>query len=234
MVAIILAGGFGTRLRSVVSDKPKVLALVAGKPFLLLLVNYLKGQGITRFIFSLGYMHGQVEDFLKENFPSLQYDVIVEDEPLGTGGAIKLCLEQVEEESVLIANGDTFFHLNIPAFANYHNSKNADCSMALTPCSNFDRYGSVLLDDEQRIIEFVEKKYCDFGLINTGLVLLNVPRVKSMLDEKTGSFSFEADFLTKELKEINVYGYPSESYFIDIGIPEDFDKAQTQLSFLQN
>ena len=232
MEAIILAGGFGTRLRSVVSDKPKVLAMVAGKPFLFLLINYLQRQGITRIVFSLGYLFEQVESFLSENYPSLDYVTIVEDEPLGTGGAIKLCLQHVQSDNVLIVNGDTFFDLDLPGYFKNHINKDADCSIALTPCSNFDRYGSVLLDNEQRIIEFVEKKYCSYGLINTGLILLKVARIKSMLENREAPFSFEADFLAKELENVLVVGHISDGYFIDIGIPEDFTKAQSQLSYL--
>ena len=113
MQAIILAGGFGTRLQTVVKQVPKPLAPISGKPFLFWLITYLQQQGVTNFIFSLGYLHNQVEDFLKEEFPNLSYECVIEKEPLGTGGAIKFCLTKTNEQDIIIVNGDTFFNLNI-------------------------------------------------------------------------------------------------------------------------
>lgn len=229
MQAIILAGGFGTRLRTVINEKPKVLAPISGKPFLFWLISYLKQQGITQFIFSLGYLHNQVEDFLENEFPDLQYDCLVETEPLGTGGAIKYCLSKAINDDILIVNGDTFFNLNIKQFTEFYQNSQADCCIALTPMRNFDRYGLVLVDKDNNILEFNEKKYCEEGLISTGVLLLK----KSVFFNKTvdfaENFSYEKDFLQPNISQIKLTGYIAAGYFIDIGIPEDYHKADREM-----
>ncbi|MDI9364560.1 MAG: nucleotidyltransferase family protein [Flavobacterium sp.] len=229
MQAIILAGGLGTRLRSVINQQPKVLAPVAGKPFLYWLITYLQKQGVNNFVFSLGYLHEQVELFLMDEFPALNYQVVIEDEPLGTGGAIKLCLNFCNEEDIILANGDTFFELDIDAFYRNFIETSSNCSIALTPMQHFDRYGSVTITNENIITEFNEKRYCETGLINTGLVLFK----KSVFEAKTSSvgnkFSFEKDFIEPNISNLKVTGFITGGYFIDIGIPEDYQKAQTEL-----
>jgi D-glycero-alpha-D-manno-heptose 1-phosphate guanylyltransferase len=232
MQAIILAGGLGTRLRSVIKEQPKALAPVAGKPFLYWLIAYLQKQGVTNFVFSLGYLHEQVELFLKNEFPTLNYQTVVENEPLGTGGAIKLCLNFCSDDAILLANGDTFFDLDIDAFYRNFIETAADCSIALTPMQHFDRYGSVTITSNNIITEFNEKQYCETGLINTGLVLFK----KSIFESKTSSagekFSFEKDFIEPNISNLKVTGYIASGYFIDIGIPEDYQKAQTEIKSL--
>src|SRR5258708_23714306 len=104
--AIILAGGLGTRLRDTVPDLPKCMATVAGRPFLFYVINYLRSQGVEKFIFSLGYMHEAIEEYLKDQFSTLNYQCSIEDEPLGTGGAIQLALSKANSKQVIIANGD--------------------------------------------------------------------------------------------------------------------------------
>lgn len=236
MQAIILAGGLGTRLRSVVQDQPKVLAPVAGKPFLYWLITYLQKQGVTKFIFSLGYLHEQVELFLENEFSTLNYLVVIENEPLGTGGAIKLCLSFCEDEDILLANGDTFFELNIESFYKNFIETSSDCSIALTSMQHFDRYGSVTITNDNIITEFNEKQYCESGLINTGLVLFK----KSVFESKTNSicekFSFEKDFIEPNISNLKIRGYIANGYFIDIGIPQDYQKAQVEIEslFLSN
>jgi D-glycero-alpha-D-manno-heptose 1-phosphate guanylyltransferase len=226
MEAIILAGGFGTRLRSVVADRPKALAEIAGKPFLHFLVEYYQSIGVTKFLFSVGYLHAQVTEFLKEYFPQLSYQVVVEDEPLGTGGAIRLCLESATSSDVLIINGDTFHELDLEQYLNFHLTNSAACSIAIKPMTNFDRYGSVVIDEFSRIIKFNEKQHCASGLINTGVILANLHVIRKMLQNLPNSFSFEREFLQTQLSSIPIFGFLSQGYFIDIGIPEDFLKAQ--------
>ena len=230
MQAIILSGGLGTRLQNVVKNQPKTLAPVAGKPFLYWLIIYLQKNSVTNFIFSLGYLHEQVEQFLADEFPNLSYVSVIENEPLGTGGAIKLCLIHCKYENIMMVNGDTFFELDIVAFYNAFNSSNADCSIALTPMQNFNRYGSVTLNDENIITQFNEKKHCESGLINTGIVMFK----KEMFFQKTNHlpnrFSFEKDFLEPNISTLKVTGYIANGYFIDIGIPEDYQKAQSEIA----
>lgn len=236
MQAIILAGGLGTRLRSVVNDLPKALASVAGKPFLYWLITFLQNQGVTNFIFSVGYLHEHIDVFLKEQFPKLNCQIVVENEPLGTGGAIKLCLGFCNDEDIMLVNGDTFFDLKIEAFYRNFIETSSDCSIALTQMLHFDRYGSVTITSENVITEFNEKQYCESGLINTGLVLFR----KSVFEQKANllpeKFSFEKDFIEPNISILKVTGYIADGYFIDIGIPEDYQKAQIEIEtlFLSN
>ncbi|MFY7965743.1 MAG: nucleotidyltransferase family protein [Chitinophagaceae bacterium] len=229
MQAIILAGGFGSRLQAVVKEVPKPLAPISGKPFLFWLITHLKKNGVTSFIFSLGYLHHQIEDFLKEEFPNLNYDCVVEKEPLGTGGAIKLCMQKVTSKDALIINGDSFFNLNIKAFFQFYQSTNSSCSIALTEMHNFDRYGSVTIDKQNIIHQFNEKKYCEKGLINTGILIFNKDVFEKKTEHFPPNFSYEKDFLEPNISQIKVTGYIAAGYFIDIGIPEDYYKANREL-----
>lgn len=229
MQAIILAGGFGTRLQTVVKEVPKPLAPIGGKPFLYWLITHLQKNGVTSFIFSLGYLHHLSEDFLATEFPSLNYQCVVENEPLGTGGAIKLCLQNTLEKQVLIVNGDSFFNLSINGFYNNYIQTKSDCTIALKPMQNFDRYGSVEIDSNNRVTQFNEKKHCEDGLINTGILIFN----RNVFLEKTShlplNFSYEKDFLEPNMQSLKVSGYIAAEYFIDIGIPEDYYKADKEL-----
>ncbi|MGZ5192061.1 MAG: sugar phosphate nucleotidyltransferase, partial [Flavisolibacter sp.] len=225
--AIILAGGLGTRLREAVPDLPKAMAPVAGKPFISFVIDHLRMQGIDRFIFSLGYKHEIVESYLKEQYPTLDYVTVVESEPLGTGGAILLALEKTKTNHVLIANGDTLFKIELEEVLLIHQSKNASCTLSLKPMTDFERYGVVETDTEGKIISFKEKQFYKNGLINGGVYLVNKPKfISHSFPEK---FSFEKEYLEKYFAEEKFYGVVQDNYFIDIGIPEDFNKAQKDL-----
>jgi D-glycero-alpha-D-manno-heptose 1-phosphate guanylyltransferase len=226
--AIILAGGLGTRLRSVVADLPKCMAPVNGKPFLAYVIQYLQQQGIERFVFSLGYMREPIIDFLNKEFPSLIFTTSLEDEPLGTGGAIKQALTFAEGENILVTNGDTLFKIHVNEVAAIHNETVADCTLSLKPMNNFDRYGVVVTDTSGKITSFKEKQFYESGLINGGVYILNK---KSFLSEDLPQkFSFEKDYLEKYFATRKMYGIEQQQYFIDIGIPEDYAKAQSELS----
>lgn len=224
--AIILAGGMGTRLRSVVDDRPKVMAMVRGYPFLAYLIHYLQQQGIVHFIFSVGYMHESIENFLSENYRPLSYSIALEDEPLGTGGAIKLACSYGQEKQILVCNGDSYFAVDIPKLAALHESKEALCTLSLKPMQHFDRYGTVELNSDQSIRQFREKQACESGFINGGVYALNRGRfLASPLPQK---FSFENDFLRNLTGDEppQLYGMIQDVFFIDIGIPEDYERAQ--------
>lgn len=224
--AIILAGGLGTRLRDSVPDLPKCMALVAGRPFLFYVINYLRSQGIEKFFFSLGYKHEAIEEYLQSQFSTLSYETVIEDEPLGTGGAIKLACSKTSEKNVLITNGDTLFKINADELVKIHNDNLADVTLALKPMTDFDRYGIVEIDEGSLITKFREKQFCKQGNINGGVYLLNVSSF--IKNEWPTVFSFEKDFL--ETGRFRLYGSVQNEYFIDIGIPEDFNKAQIELS----
>jgi D-glycero-alpha-D-manno-heptose 1-phosphate guanylyltransferase len=226
--AIVLAGGLGTRLSPVVPDLPKCLAPVAGKPFLQYLLDHCRREGIREFIFALGYRSEAVESFLKTSLQS-GYRLSVEKEPLGTGGAIKLACAKSAGGQVMVFNADSFFGIGLEAFSQFHEERQADCTLALKPMSDFARYGSVELDGNGAVTGFREKEQTAFGFINAGVYALNSARFqRESLPEK---FSFEQDYLQALLNRRKILGMVSEEYFIDIGVPEDYRLAQTQLPF---
>ena len=225
--AIILAGGLGTRLRSTVPDLPKCMAPVAGRPFLSYVIDYLRMQGIERFIFSLGYRWGLIEEFLQKECPTLDYTSIIEEEPLGTGGGIRLAIEKANSNNVLVANGDTLFKIQSKELFQTHIDNGSECTLALKAMHDFDRYGVVEMNDKGRILSFKEKQFYPSGLINGGIYILNKERfLARQLPQK---FSFEKDYLEPFCTEAPFYGFVQEGYFIDIGIPEDYQRAQSEL-----
>jgi D-glycero-alpha-D-manno-heptose 1-phosphate guanylyltransferase len=227
--SIILAGGLGTRLRDTVPDLPKCMAPVNGQPFLSYVIRHLLSQGIEKFIFSLGYKHEIIEDFLNTQFPTIDYQCCIEEEPLGTGGAIRFACEKTTEKNVLVLNGDTLYKIDAASLYKSHTDHSALCSIALKPMNNFERYGVVEIDSNNVVRKFKEKQFYQSGLINGGVYLLNAASfLQKSFPQK---FSFEKDFLEKEYPNNNIYGFIQDSYFIDIGIPEDYQKAQDELKY---
>lgn len=225
--AIILAGGLGTRLSGTVPDLPKCMAPVAGRPFLFYVINALRMQGVEQFVFSLGFRHEVIEAYLEAQFPTLKYVCTIEDEPLGTGGAIRLACSMVQDDSVLVVNGDTLFRADLFALANLHIQSGAECTLALKPMQDFDRYGVVETDASGRVTSFLEKQYYAHGHINGGVYLLRTGSfLQQIWPEK---FSFEKDYLEQQYREGKIFALASEGYFIDIGIPEDYYRAQDEL-----
>ncbi len=226
--AIILAGGLGTRLREAVPDLPKCMAPVAGRPFLFYVINYLRLQGIEQFIFSLGYKHEVIEAYLQGHFPTLKYTVVIEEEPLGTGGAIQLACSKAENKQVVVVNGDTLYKADLHAAYLFHIHHMAECTLLLKPMQQFDRYGVVELEDGYLVKQFSEKKYYESGNINGGIYILD--KNKFLDEEFPEKFSFEKQYLEQFYSRRRIYGLVQDAYFIDIGIPEDFSRAQTEFS----
>jgi D-glycero-alpha-D-manno-heptose 1-phosphate guanylyltransferase len=222
--AIILAGGFGTRIQSVVSDVPKPMAPVAGKPFLLYLIQSLEKQGVGRIILAVGYKRESIVTYFGNKFGSAELFYSVEEEPLGTGGGIRKALEMAEENEVLVINGDTYFDLGIKDLMDFHRQGSFDLTMSLKPMENFDRYGTVVTDHNNKVIGMAEKQPSSKGLINGGVYVIK----KSLLNKfpLNTKFSFETEVLEKEINNIEIGAFISDGYFIDIGIPEDYAKAQ--------
>jgi D-glycero-alpha-D-manno-heptose 1-phosphate guanylyltransferase len=225
MEAIILAGGFGKRLRSVVNDLPKPMAPLDGRPFLSYLFTYLKTQSVSKFIISCGYKHEIIEKYFGSCVESIPLVYSVEDQPLGTGGAIKKALTFCSDEHVIVLNGDTFFPVDLTAMMNQHLSRGAAVTIALKNMANFDRYGTVTVEAE-RVVAFIEKKPCSSGYINGGTYIVKRDLFQGL--ELPPRFSFEADFLTGFLQRFTMTGFVSNGYFIDIGIPEDYEKAKIE------
>ncbi len=232
--AIILAGGMGTRLRPVVSDVPKCMAAIGNKPFIHYLIEFLKQKSIEHFIFSVGYLHATIEEYLSSNYKELNYSISMETAPLGTGGAIKLATTKTRDENVLVCNGDTFYDVDIKKLSEFHFEKKAACTLSLKRMKNFDRYGVVELNEDCSIKIFKEKQFYKQGLINGGVYALNTQNfIEGSLPQK---FSFEKDYLEKKVLVSNhhIFGIEQDGYFIDIGIPEDYERAQKELPLFQN
>jgi D-glycero-alpha-D-manno-heptose 1-phosphate guanylyltransferase len=225
---IILAGGLGTRLRSAVPDLPKCMAPVAGKPFLSYVIDHLRKQGIEKFIFSLGYKHEVIQDFLNTAYADCNKQYVIEEEPLGTGGAIQFACRQATEKHVLTLNGDTMFSIQLAELTAFHQQHQAHCTLALKPMQHFDRYGVVELQENGAIKSFKEKQFYESGLINGGIYALQVDAfLKEGLPAK---FSFEKDYLEQFYTVRPMFGIVQDAYFIDIGIPEDFERANEELA----
>lgn len=225
--AIILAGGLGTRLRSVISEVPKCMAPVDGKPFLYYVINHLLKEGIQKFIFSVGYKSEVIQQYLDEELSNIEYKLSVEEEPLGTGGAIRFACHQSAEKDVIVINGDTLFSVNVAKLEKAHQTLNANCTLSLKPMYNFKRYGVVELNTDASINSFKEKQFYKSGLINGGVYALSVDSF--LKDDLPYKFSFEADYLEKYYSQKKMYGVVQDEYFIDIGIPEDYARAQDEL-----
>lgn len=221
--AIVIAGGFGTRLSSVVKNVPKPMADVAGKPFLSYIIDKLQKNGINKVVLAVGYLAEVIIDYFKENYHGVQIQYSIEKEPLGTGGAIKQALQMCTGPYVVVLNGDTYFDADVCGLYQTMIETKADIVLAVKPMKEFDRYGTLCISDQGRIIGFEEKKYVRQGYINGGMYMLPKNLLTDIAEKK---FSFETDYLEKYVILHKMQAFYSDSYFIDIGIPEDYAKAQ--------
>ena len=221
---IILAGGLGTRLASVVSDVPKPMAPVAGKPFLDHILCKLPLGNISKIILAVGHKYEKIEAYYGSEYRDIPLHYSIELEPLGTGGAIGQSLESVTENNVLIINGDTFFDINIEELWQHHSASSKLLTLALKQIDKPDRYGTVLLESDT-IVRFQEKQEgIKSGLINGGVYLAKKELGESLPTED--KYSFESEVLEKEVHKGTIGGYISDGLFIDIGIPTDYERAQ--------
>lgn len=225
MEAIVLAGGMGTRLRSCVSDVPKVLAEVDGVPFLNHILSFLYRGGVTKAVLAVGYLAQKIMDCYGNRYEGMVLEYSVEHTPLGTGGAIKSALKMCSEETVIVVNGDTFFDLDLDALMNQHCTLKADVTVALTHFDDVSDRGSVKLDGV-RITDFCEKGVSGGGFINAGVYAVSKNLFNCVEEEK---FSFEKDVLEKSRYTKN--GFFANGYFIDIGTPDNYAKAKRELSY---
>lgn len=220
MEAIVLAGGFGTRLQSVVRDVPKPMADIVGKPFLVYILEYLLKNNITKVVLSVGYKKELIKKYFGVKYKELNIVYSSEEVPLGTGGAIKQALTFTHGRNIIVLNGDTLFEVNLNNLMQNHIEKNADITLALKKMYDFDRYGKVLLQ-KNRIMGFTEKEFTSSGFINGGVYIIQ----RELFKRYKRKFSFEHDFLEANFLQLNIFGFIESNYFIDIGIPEDYQKA---------
>ena len=250
MQAILLCGGMGTRLRSVVSDRPKPMADICGKPFLQYLLEMLRDKGITEVIFALGYMGEMIEEYFQDGSAfGLKIAYSYEEEPLGTGGAIRNALPKILEEELLVLNADTYFPMDYQGLLRFHQENDGDFSLATRAVPDISRYGAVRRDPAGRILAWNEKlgdggqqpgegskqpiegnaqqaasssPKSLSGEINGGIYVMK----KSLVAEiPEGKQSLEQDCIPKWLSEgKRIFGLPFHGYFMDIGIPKDYQQ----------
>lgn len=226
--AIILAGGLGTRLQGVVSDVPKPMAPVAGKPFLQYLLNYLAQYKINRVVLAVGYKHEIISGYFGNNYNGIELEYAIEHEPMGTGGGILNALRYIDNQQSFLLNGDSFFEVDLTALFRHHNQTQAHITLSVKEMFNFERYGTVSLEGS-RVVSFNEKKAVRHGFINGGVYLID----KRTFSYKSlpSKFSFEKEILEEGIDVLSFESLISQGYFIDIGIPEDYARAQTELVY---
>lgn len=226
MQAIVLAGGFGTRLRSVVADVPKPMAPIHGKPFLAYLLDYLKSQGVTDIVLSVHYLREQIQEYFKTSYAGMTIRYAIEETPLGTGGAIACSLPLIDAtRPVFVLNGDTFLKMDYQAmYAKHHGL----LTMALREITDCSRYG-VVLTEQDHVTAFKEQGGAHPGLINAGVYLLDA-RLAALFPSVT-AFSFERDFLFPRIAELKPQAFAVNDYFIDIGVPEDYARVMGERFF---
>jgi D-glycero-alpha-D-manno-heptose 1-phosphate guanylyltransferase len=224
---LILCGGKGERLRPVVAGRPKVLALVGGRPFLEILIEYFLSHGFKRIILSVGYLKNHIIEYFEVNgLPEemLKIEFSEEEVPLGTGGAIKKARPLINSDHFLVANGDSHCPVDLLPFYENHLNEGALLSLVLSKMEEAGDYGSVEIDDKGRILSFKEKDKNDKNkLVSAGIYLMRKDIFNSM--PEADSFSLEHDFLPGILDK-HCYGFVSEHQFIDIGTPERYEKAK--------
>lgn len=223
MEAIILAGGFGTRLAQVVKEVPKPMAPVAGRPFLQYVADDLIGQGVDRMLFAVCYKRETIMDFFGGNYRGVDIAYSVEREPLLTGGAIRQAVKDCREERVFVINGDTFFAVDLKAMRHFSEKTGKKVTIAVKGMQDFSRYGKVEINDAMEVTAFHEKQFCKQGYINGGVYDIK----RAALADYPAKFSMETECFPELLKTREIAAFASDGMFIDIGIPEDYERAQT-------
>jgi D-glycero-alpha-D-manno-heptose 1-phosphate guanylyltransferase len=220
--AIILAGGKGTRLKAVVHQVPKPMAPIGNQPFLQFQLDYLIEQGVKKVVLAVGYKFEQIQAYFGANYRSLEIEYSIESTPLGTGGAIKLALEKIQGDCVYILNGDTYFPISLNLF----HCSDKTCQIAAKKIPDASRYGT-LTAEGSLVRGFEEKGVSQTGIINGGIYVVQ-KSIKHHIHD--GVVSFENEILPKLCQTGKVYFREFTDYFIDIGIPEDYQKFREDMS----
>ncbi len=223
VTAVILVGGKGTRLRTIISDKPKVLAEVNGRPFLTYLLDQLDRINIEEVVFCCGYMAESIEAYFGYKYKTISIKYSKEKTTLDTGGALRLAFPMFSSETILVMNGDSYVETDLTVFVNSFINEDQIAKMLLVSVQDVSRFGRVCVDNESLVTTFDEKgKYTGEGWVNAGIYLL---KRKVILDiPKDCLYSLEKSFFP-ELIGKGLLGFCSEDNFIDIGTPESYKKA---------
>jgi D-glycero-alpha-D-manno-heptose 1-phosphate guanylyltransferase len=226
MEAVVLAGGFGTRLRQVVPDLPKPMAPVAGRPFLEILLTTLARKGFQRVVLSLGYMADKIVSHFGQEFAGMDLVYEIERTPLGTGGAVRQSLERCLDDHVFVFNGDTYVDVEVAELEARWRTQGVPIIVARN-VTDTARFGRLDIADG-RVLGFADKGTGGPGLINAGCYVL--PKSILAAFPRGKLFSLETDFLASALSQRRFDLFVTSGRFIDIGVPEDFKRAQTELS----
>jgi D-glycero-alpha-D-manno-heptose 1-phosphate guanylyltransferase len=225
--ALILAGGLGTRLRSEVSDVPKPMAPIKGKPFLEYQISYWINQGVSKFILSTGYMHQVIQSYFGSYWGGAEIKYVVDETPLGTGGSLIYATEKINQDKrFLLLNGDTYFPIELKHLIEFSAQVDSDWTLSLFQTNLADRYMEVFLDETGRIKSFGNTKIQDNGYANGGVYLIHPRALNAIRKKIIGRASLEEDIFPFALS-INqkLYGLKSDEKFIDIGVPEDYKRS---------
>ncbi len=224
VTAAILAGGLGTRLRDAVADRPKVLAPVAGRPFLAYLLDFLAAASVRRIVLLIGFRSDQVRSAFGDRRDEMTLAYSEEPSPLGTGGALRAAMDLIDSETILLLNGDSYCRLSLASFAAFHRRRGAEASLALARVDDAGRFGRVATAPDGRVTAFAEKEAGGgSGWINAGVYLFQ----RSLLEEIPTSrpVSLEREMLPAWIEKRAVYGRRSRGPFLDIGTPESYAAA---------
>ncbi|MDC3358747.1 sugar phosphate nucleotidyltransferase [Pseudomonadales bacterium] len=224
---VILAGGFGTRLRSVVSDVPKPMAPVNGKPFLAHQMELWKNQGVTTFILSVGYLSGVIIDFFKDSYLGVPVKYALEHRPLGTGGGLLLAMEELNsDEPFFLVNGDTYLGVDAEKILKFHSSKRSEVTLSLFRAEERDRFGGVKLTEGNRIVEFGPNKADISELANGGVYVVDPKAIRKNYRRSNKKISLEDEIWPDLLSDgCRFFGFEVDGDFLDIGVPSDYRSA---------
>lgn len=227
MKAIVLAGGLGTRLASVTGDIPKPMAPVGARPFLEYLLDYLIEQGSDGIVLAVSHKWEMIREHFGDAYKGIQLDYSVENEPLGTGGAIRQALDTLPDNEVVVLNGDTLFRVDLGGLGETHRNSGALLTIALKQVTDSGRFGRIEMAAGGVITRFLEKSSSGPGLINGGVYMLNRRLFTDF--PMPARFSFEQDMVEPNIDAIQPCAFQSDAYFIDMGIPEDYERAQHEI-----
>ena len=224
VTVVILAGGLGTRLRKVVSDRPKVMAEINGKPFLYYLLDQLVDASIEKIVISTGYMGHLIEETVGSSYKRLQVNYSPEEIPLGTAGALKLAGQAVDTEKCLVMNGDSYMKFDPLLLLMNHKKSDASITIVIKKVEVSSRYGVIDMNPEHEIVQFIEKGSAGgSGHMNAGVYLVEMGILEKIPDKIP--CSLEYDFFPVMIGK-GIYGYEAEGKFIDIGTPESYAQAE--------
>jgi len=223
MEAIILAGGFGKRLKGKNLDLPKPMVNINGRPFLDYVLMHLNKYNIDKIILSVYYQGKKIEGHYNSSFNNINISYSVDKIPLGSGGAVKAAITKTINNNIFVINGDTVFDIDLKILYDAHLEQDNDITLSLKPLRNFDRYGFAETDSDGKIIKFGEKKFQKFGLIDGGIYLIK----NNIFDHYKGQENFLlSDYIRNNLNTLKIGSNCFDNLFIDIGTPEDLERAK--------